>query len=166
MVCLLPFQGLGSSMVGELLPLPFSGLRGQHGVGLCPSQGGTKMVWELLPLAFSGLRLQYDVGAAACALFREGPGCRTGRPEPTLQSYSSVLDLVGPRHLAQEGLIPDIPNMVCALFRERPDGVEAGVGAVACSLSSGLRLQHGVGAVACALSRFLAPAWCRSCSLC
>ena len=29
--CLLPFQGIGSSMVWELLPLPLSGHRLQHG---------------------------------------------------------------------------------------------------------------------------------------
>ena len=107
------------------------------------------MVWELLPAPFSGFRDQHGVGAVACALFREGPGCRPGRPDPTLHRhrelrclmekiipemmfgigaerihqkwqstcYSSVLGLVGPRYLAQEGQIPD---MVCALFREWP----------------------------------------------
>ena len=74
-------------------------------------------------------------GAVACALFREGPGCRPGRPDPTLHRhrelrclmekiipemmfgihekgqstcYSSVLGHVGPRYPAQEGLIPDM----------------------------------------------------------
>ena len=123
-------------MVWELLPVPFSGFRNQHGVGAAAC-------------ALFRDRFQYGVGAVACALFREGPGCRPGRPDPTLHRhrelrclmekiipemmfgigaerihqkwqstcYSSVLGLVGPRYLAQEGQIPD---MVCALFREWP----------------------------------------------
>ena len=73
-------------MVWELLPVPFSGSRVQHGVGavscsLSREEGlrGTSTVWELLPVPFSGFRLQYCVGvvalhvvgAVACALFRD-----------------------------------------------------------------------------------------------
>ena len=122
--------------VYRTLPVPFSGFRIQHAVGAAAC-------------ALFRDRFQYDVGAVACALFREGAGCRPGRPDPTLHMhrelrclrgkiipeimfgigaerihqkwqstcYSSVLGLVGPRYLAQEGQIPD---MVCALFREWP----------------------------------------------
>ena len=46
-------------MVWELLPVPFSGFRNQHGVGAAAC-------------ALFRDRFQYGVGAVACALFRGG----------------------------------------------------------------------------------------------
>ena len=86
------------------------------------------MVWELLPVPFSGIN-----SSMLCALHRQRElRCLTEKIIPEMMfgigaerihenrqstCYSSVLGLVGPRYLAQEGQIPD---MVCALFREWP----------------------------------------------
>jgi hypothetical protein len=78
--CLCPFQGSGSSMVWdqssivwELLPLPFSGFRGQHGGWeLLPVPfSGFRVVWQLLPVPFSGFRGQHggwSMGGGSCCL--------------------------------------------------------------------------------------------------
>ena len=78
------------------------------------------MVWELLPVPFSGFRNQYDVGAVACALFREGPGCRPGRPDPALHRHRELRCLIekiitemmfgiGAERIHENGNLPVIP---------------------------------------------------------
>ena len=55
----MPFSGIDSSMMWELLPVPFSCFRLQHGVGA---------VTVVFSVPFSGI--DSSMGAVACALFR------------------------------------------------------------------------------------------------